>query len=65
MYTRNPSAPAAETINCGCLAIPFMEGWRNDKVLKNPRCSPSNPLLADSESESVSDAWAPQTATSQ
>jgi hypothetical protein len=27
MYPRDPSAPATETINCGCVSLPFMEHW--------------------------------------
>jgi hypothetical protein len=27
MYPRDPAAPAAETINCGCESLPFMDTW--------------------------------------
>lgn len=27
LYPRDPRAPAAETINCGCESLPFMESW--------------------------------------
>lgn len=27
MFPRDPAAPVAETINCGCEAIPYMESW--------------------------------------
>lgn len=27
MFPRDPAAPAAETINCGCESLPFMESW--------------------------------------
>ncbi len=27
MFPRDPSAPAAETINCGCVSLPYMEHW--------------------------------------
>lgn len=27
MYPRDPAAPAAETINCGCESLPYMESW--------------------------------------
>lgn len=26
-YPRDPKAPASETINCGCVSLPFMEDW--------------------------------------
>jgi hypothetical protein len=28
MYPRDPDAPAAETINCGCVSLPMMESWQ-------------------------------------
>lgn len=28
MHPRDPTAPAAETINCGCESLPFMAHWR-------------------------------------
>lgn len=27
MFPRDPKAPAAETINCGCESIPYMDSW--------------------------------------
>jgi uncharacterized protein with gpF-like domain len=27
LYPREPTAPAAETINCGCESLPYMDGW--------------------------------------
>ncbi|MEW6330233.1 MAG: phage minor head protein [Pseudomonadota bacterium] len=27
MYPRDPAAPAAETINCGCESLPYMDSW--------------------------------------
>ncbi|HYE35465.1 phage minor head protein [Methylocaldum sp.] len=27
MYPHDPKAPASETINCGCVMLPFMESW--------------------------------------
>lgn len=27
MFPHDPAAPASETINCGCIAIPFKEDW--------------------------------------
>lgn len=27
MYPRDPTAPAAETINCGCVCLPYMDDW--------------------------------------
>lgn len=27
MYPHDPTAPAGETINCGCVALPFMASW--------------------------------------
>ena len=32
MFPRDPAAPAAETINCGCESLPFVEQWD----VKNP-----------------------------
>lgn len=26
-YPRDPKGPAAETINCGCVSLPYMESW--------------------------------------
>ena len=27
MYPRDPSAPVSETINCGCVCLPYMDDW--------------------------------------
>lgn len=27
MHPRDPAAPAAETVNCGCVSLPFMASW--------------------------------------
>ena len=27
MFPRDPSGPVAETINCGCTSLPFMDSW--------------------------------------
>ncbi|MEQ8585147.1 MAG: phage minor head protein [Thalassobaculaceae bacterium] len=27
MFPRDPSAPASETVNCGCVSLPYMETW--------------------------------------
>ena len=27
MFPRDPSGPAAETVNCGCQSLPWMESW--------------------------------------
>jgi hypothetical protein len=50
MFPRDPSAPAAETINCGCVSIPFMEHW---KVTHRGR-TPGSPLL-DGDDETMND----------
>lgn len=46
MYPRDPKAPAKETVNCGCVQLPFMEHWdvrqpdrmpfSDEEVFKNP-----------------------------
>lgn len=46
MYPRDPKAPAAETVNCGCVSLPHMEDWEvrqpgrtpfsDEEVFKNP-----------------------------
>lgn len=41
MYPRDPAAPAAETINCGCVSIPIMEHWK----VAHPGRTPGSPLL--------------------
>jgi uncharacterized protein with gpF-like domain len=42
MYPRDPSAPAAETINCGCESLPYMERWE----MANPTTRPVSAELA-------------------
>tara|TARA_R110002096_G_scaffold172484_7_gene346187 strand:- start:844 stop:1680 length:837 start_codon:yes stop_codon:yes gene_type:complete len=32
MYPRDPAAPAAETINCGCDSLPYVEQWNSAKI---------------------------------
>lgn len=47
-YPRDPKAPAAETINCGCISIPKVRGWSAttpDKVPYSPLELQTNPLL--------------------
>lgn len=36
LYPRDPTAPAAETINCGCESLPYMDGWD----VTNPAAKP-------------------------
>ena len=36
MYPRDPSAPASETINCGCQSLPYMESWAERGALTSP-----------------------------
>lgn len=36
MHPRDPNAPAAETINCGCDSIPYMENWDVANKKKKP-----------------------------
>lgn len=55
MFPRDPAAPPAETINCGCSSLPFMDSWEvrdpgrraftNEELAK----SPSKRLLRDLE----------------
>ena len=40
MFPRDPAAPAAETINCGCESLPFMDSW----VVTNPKKKPFSDL---------------------
>ncbi len=54
MFPRDPKAPASETINCGCVAIPFMKSWN----VSAPGRKPGSALLDDSES--VRDVFARQ-----
>lgn len=55
MYPRDPAAPASETINCGCLSIPFMERW----TVKHPGRTPGSPLL-DGDDETLAEILARQ-----
>ena len=43
MYPRDPKAPAGETINCGCQAIPYMASWK----VSAPGRKPGSPLMDD------------------
>jgi len=53
MYPRDPRAPVSETINCGCVAIPFMEHW----TVSAPGRRPGSPLL-DDDRETLADVMA-------
>jgi hypothetical protein len=43
MHPRDPKAPAAETINCGCTALPYMSSW----TMLNPGRTPVTDREAD------------------
>lgn len=48
MFPRDPKAPPGETINCGCVAIPKVRGWRSttpDRVPFSERELDANPEL--------------------
>lgn len=47
MYPRDPAAPAAESINCGCESIPYMEDWE----MSNPKKKPFSALELRSKSK--------------
>lgn len=36
MYPHDPAAPPSETINCGCVSLPYMESWAEAGSLANP-----------------------------
>ncbi len=36
MHPHDPSAPASETINCGCVCLPYMEHWKLSEPLVKP-----------------------------
>lgn len=36
MYPRDPAAPASETVNCGCVQLPFMESWSMSQPGRRP-----------------------------
>lgn len=54
-YPKDPRAPAAETINCGCISLRFMAHWdmgvpgrkayTQDELLKNPLKAAAQPQL--------------------
>lgn len=58
MYPRDPTAPAGETVNCGCVAIPMMEHW----TVSTPGRKPGSPLLED-DGETLGDVLARRTAS--
>ncbi len=47
MYPRDPEAPAKDTINCGCVSLPYMESWEvkqpgrvpfsDEEIFRNPQ----------------------------
>jgi len=48
MYPRDPKAPAAQTVNCGCLSLPYMAKWE----MSNPGQLPITPEeMANSEAK--------------
>lgn len=53
MFPRDPSGPAAETINCGCTSLPVMEDWEVSQPGRQPfsdnelRLNPRKRDLAD------------------
>jgi len=36
MYPRDPTALASETINCGCVSLPYMESWEVSQPGQHP-----------------------------
>ncbi len=36
MYPHDPKAPASETVNCGCMSIPYMDEWKDAGILQDP-----------------------------
>jgi hypothetical protein len=40
MYPHDPAAPVGETINCGCIALPFKKSWQ----VVNPGAKPFSNL---------------------
>lgn len=40
MYPHDPAAPARETINCGCISLPYMDAWAEDGALALPGKKP-------------------------
>lgn len=55
MFPRDPAAPAAETINCGCVSLPIMEHWK----VRHPGRTPGSPLL-DGDDETLREILARQ-----
>jgi hypothetical protein len=36
MHPHDPAAPPSETINCGCISLPYMESWKDAGLLTDP-----------------------------
>jgi hypothetical protein len=36
MHPHDPKAPAKETVNCGCISLPYMDKWAKAGALKDP-----------------------------
>lgn len=59
MFPRDPQAPASETINCGCMAIPIIDSWKDQNILAHPGRTPGSPLLED-DGDTLADVLARQ-----
>lgn len=40
MYPHDPAAPPSETINCGCISLPYLDSWAEAGLLENPGKKP-------------------------
>jgi hypothetical protein len=40
MYPHDPAAPPSETINCGCISLPYMDSWKDAGLLAHPGKKP-------------------------